>query len=185
MLRMSTRQSDDADRRYQLETVSRACSLLKAFADEQEALTLAQIAKRTGCERTITFRLIRTLEKEGFLRRNEGHRYYRAIRLLDRKRYRIGYASQAENSSFVVAVSESIRWAATQHQVELIVLDNRYSPQMALRNAERMVNERVDLAIEFQAYERIAPKLSSLFQKAGIPLIAIEVPHPGATFFWR
>jgi ribose transport system substrate-binding protein len=175
--------SEGTGGRYKLETVSRACALLKAFADEQEALTLAQLAKRTGCERTITFRLIRTLEREGFLRKGEGHHYYRNIRLLDGKRYRIGYASQTENSSFAFAVSQSIRWAAKQQQVELILLDNQYSAQMALRNAERLVSEGVDLVIEFQAYERIAPKLSSLFQKASIPLIANEVPHPGATFF--
>jgi ribose transport system substrate-binding protein len=181
--RMPTRQSSETGGRYKLETVSRACALLKAFADEREALTLAEITKRTGCERTITFRLIRTLEQEGFLRRGESHRYYRNIRLLDEKRYRIGYASQTENSTFAFAVSESIRWAARQQQVELISLDNRYSCQMALRNAERMIDERVELAIEFQAYERIAAKLSSLFQNARIPLIAIEVPHPGATFF--
>jgi ribose transport system substrate-binding protein len=183
MLPMSIGQHQSDSGPYKLETVSRACSLLKAFSDEQEALTLAEIAKRTGCERTITFRLIRTLEQAGFLHKTEGLRYTRRICLLDEKRYRVGYASQTESSSFVSAVSESIRWAATQHQVELVVFDNRYSPQTALRNAERMVKEKVDLAIEFQAYDRIASKLSSLFQQAGIPLIAIEVPHPGANFF--
>ncbi|HEY5256599.1 MAG TPA: substrate-binding domain-containing protein, partial [Acidobacteriaceae bacterium] len=42
---------------------------------------------------------------------------------------------------------------------------------------------RVDLAIEFQVYDRLGPKLSSLFAEAGIPAIAIEIPQPGATFF--
>jgi ribose transport system substrate-binding protein len=180
---MPTGRPAEANRRYQLETVSRACSLLKAFTDEQETLSLADITKRTGFERTITFRLLRTLEKEGFIHRTEGHRYCRAIQILDRKRFRIGYASQTEDSAFVVAVTQSIRWAASQSQVELVMFDNKYSVNVALRNAERMIREGVQLAIEFQVYERIAPKISNLFEEAGIPLIAIEVPHPGATFF--
>jgi ribose transport system substrate-binding protein len=180
---MPSRHSAEGNRRYQLETVSRACSLLRAFADEQETLSLADITKRTGYERTIAFRLLRTLEKEGFIRRTEGHQYCRAIQFLDQKRFRIGYASQTEDSPFVVAVTQSIRWAAGQYQVELVTFDNKYSPSVALRNAEQMIREGVQLAIEFQVYERIAPKISDLFQEAGIPLIAIEVPHPGATFF--
>src|SRR5581483_11420236 len=122
---MPERHSIHANRRYQLETVSRACSVLRAFKDEQETLSLADVTKRTGYERTITFRLLRTLEREGFIRRTEGHQYCRAIQFLDRKRFRIGYASQTEDSPFVVAVTQSIRWAANQYQVELVTFDNK------------------------------------------------------------
>jgi ribose transport system substrate-binding protein len=45
------------------------------------------------------------------------------------------------------------------------------------------VREGVDVVIEFQSHERIAPIIASRFLAAGIPVIAIEIPHPGATFF--
>jgi len=41
----------------------------------------------------------------------------------------------------------------------------------------------VDLVIEFQSHERIAPLIATRFVEVGIPVIAIEIPHPGATFF--
>jgi hypothetical protein len=37
--------------------------------------------------------------------------------------------------------------------------------------------------IEFQTDEAVAPAIASTYLEAGIPLIAIDVPHPGATYF--
>jgi ribose transport system substrate-binding protein len=168
--------------RYKLETVSRACALLREFNDEHHGLTLSEIVERTGMERTICFRLLRTLEEEGFLRRAERRKYSSNIRILTGKRFRIGYASEGHDS-FSSAVGQGLRWAATELQVDLIEFDNQYSAKVALRNAEMLLTQRVDLVIEFQVYERIGAKLSKLFREASIPLIAIEIPHPGASFF--
>jgi ribose transport system substrate-binding protein len=63
------------------------------------------------------------------------------------------------------------------------MVDNRRDPDVAVKNAERLVREHVDLAVEFQIDERAAPEVASKFQSAGIPLIAIDVPHPGAVYF--
>ena len=41
----------------------------------------------------------------------------------------------------------------------------------------------MDLVIEFQSHERVASTIAARFLSAGIPVIAIEIPHPGATFF--
>ena len=46
-----------------------------------------------------------------------------------------------------------------------------------------LVKEKVDLVVEFQSHERVAPTIAALFLEAHIPVIAIEIPHPGATFF--
>ena len=67
--------------------------------------------------------------------------------------------------------------------MDLIEVENRYSARAALRNAQKLVKEGVDLAIEFQVYERIGSQLSALYEEASIPVIAIEIPQPGATFF--
>ena len=37
--------------------------------------------------------------------------------------------------------------------------------------------------IEFQTDESVAPAIASRYLEAGIPFIAIDIPHPGATYF--
>jgi ribose transport system substrate-binding protein len=46
-----------------------------------------------------------------------------------------------------------------------------------------LVRERVDLAIESQTDQSIADDLRARFEAAGIPLISVDVPHPGASYF--
>ena len=63
------------------------------------------------------------------------------------------------------------------------MLDNRYDPDVAIKNAEEFVRQRVDLVLEFQVEEHVAPHVAHIFKKAEIPLVAIDVPHPNATYF--
>lgn len=172
-----------SNRPHRLATVSRACALLKIFVDGEESLTLAELSKRARVEKTAAFRLVHTLEEEGFLRKVDGRRYILNIRFMTRKWFRLGYAAQSFDSPFSSAVTESLRRAAADNQIELVTLDNHYSPKTALRTAERLIAERVDVAVEFQTFANVAPMVSALFQNAGIPLIAVEIPHPGATFY--
>lgn len=153
------------------------------FADGEEALTLANIVARTSLEKTIAFRIVHTLLDEGFLRRADGRRYCLNIKLPGAKRLRFGYAAQSGDSAFSSAVSDSLRWATARNQIDLLAHDNHYSAKEAMRNAKRLIEEKADLVFEFQTYAKIAPILSALFQTAGIPVIAIEIPHPGATFY--
>jgi ribose transport system substrate-binding protein len=95
----------------------------------------------------------------------------------------IGLATQTSDSTFSQAVTEGIRQVAASQDVELLVVNNRYSPKVALRNAEYLIRERVGLVLEFQTYENIAPIIAARFTEAGIPMIAIEIPHPGAIYF--
>lgn len=168
--------------RYKLETVARACAILHQFSDVQQPLSLGEIVERTGLERTIVFRILRTLEEEGMLRRPEGRRYVSNVNILTQKRFRVGYASQ-NGDSFSKAVSQGLRWAATRQQIDLIEVENLYNAKAALRNAQKLAEQRVDLAIEFQVYERIGPQLSTIYEKASIPVIAVEIPQPGAVFY--
>lgn len=180
--RLEGRRRKPAPESYRLETVARACALLRVF-QEGETLRLNEIVSRTGLNKSIAFRLVRTLEEAGFLRDTGARRYECAVRFPAARRYRMGYAAQAEDSQFSDVVTESLRRAAARESIDLIVLDNRYSARAALRNAERLIAERVDLVFEFQTYERVAGVISSMFQEAGIPVVAIDIPHPGATFY--
>lgn len=176
------RSAETASTYYKLETVTRACTLLRELAKAPHPLTLSEIVEQTGLERTIVFRLLRTLEQEGMLRRPEGRRYVSNVSILTQKRFRLGYASQS-NDSFSLAVTQGIRWAAERNQLDLVEVENQYNARAALRNAHKLAEQKVDLAIEFQVHERIGPQLSAIYEKAGIPVIAIEIPQPGATFF--
>jgi ribose transport system substrate-binding protein len=80
-------------------------------------------------------------------------------------------------------VSLGLEHAAEAEGIELITVDNQYSPKIALRNADLLVREKVDLAIEFQIREEIAPIVATKYKEAGIPMIAVEIPHPGAVFY--
>lgn len=166
---------------YTLDGVSRACKILRAFEDDREGLSLTDLTRRVGLERTVCFRLLRTLEEQDLLRRNDRGKYASNCRILSGKRFRIGYASQT-NDSFCSALAQGLRWAAESKPIDLIEVENRFSIKTALNNAESLVARQVDLAIEFQTYERIGPKVAHTFEAAQIPLIAVEIPHPNAVF---
>jgi ribose transport system substrate-binding protein len=78
---------------------------------------------------------------------------------------------------------ESVQRVAKVEGVDLVLADNQYNSKVALRNVDMLIREGIDLAMEFQADEQIAPIISAKYREAGIPLIAIEIPHPGATFY--
>jgi ribose transport system substrate-binding protein len=99
------------------------------------------------------------------------------------RKYRIGYAAQGQDSSFPREVASSLVQAAETAHVELVVVDNRYNAKTAVRNADQLIREEVDLVIEFQADDAAAPAITRKFMEANIPMIAIDIPHPGATYF--
>lgn len=168
---------------YTVASVKRACDLLKCFDSERELLQLDEITARVRLPRPTTFRLLSTLVACGMLERRRKNLYALSMTWKPRKAYRFGYAGESEEFSFSRLVAESVSRCAYEAGVELILLDNRYSATQAIRNAERFVAEKVDLVIEFQAHHETAPKVSSILATAGIPLIAIEIPHPAAYFY--
>ena len=129
------------------------------------------------------FRLLYTLHQCGFLDKVGENHYRLASEVRRRRLYRIGYAAQGQDTSFDREVRTGLVRAAEREHVELIVVDNRYQPKIALRSADYLIKEQVDLVIEFQTDEVIAPAIASKYLQANIPFIAIDIPHPGATYF--
>jgi ribose transport system substrate-binding protein len=129
------------------------------------------------------FRLLYTLHECGLLEKVGENQYRISFPLTGHRRFRIGYGDQDRSSSFSRQVFDGLARACLKAQMELIMVDNRRDPKAAVRNAEHLIREHVDLAVEFQINESAAPEVASQFQNAGIPLIAVDVPHPGATYF--
>jgi ribose transport system substrate-binding protein len=168
---------------YLVKSVLHSSQLLLAFRSPGEALPLREIAARSGLPKTMTFRLLYTLERCGMVDKVGENLYQSCVRPFKQKLYRLGYAAQGTDYEFSKEVSQSIQRAAATEGIELISLDNRYNPKIALRNADSLVREKVDLVIEFQTDENVAPVVAAKYREANIPLIAIDIPHPGATYY--
>ena len=168
--------------RNESQTVLRACEVLKAFHSLGEELHLSDVIERTGLAKTTVFRLLRTLIHGGLLERAGAGVYRNRFGPITARPFCIGFAAQGD-SAFSRAVMQSMEAAAAREHVQLITVNNRYSAREALRNADLLIKEHVDIVLEFQTYERVAPIIASKFLEANTPVIAIEVPHPGATYF--
>ncbi len=167
-----------------MESVLRACDVLEAFRSTGELLRIRDVSQRTGMNGTTALRLVATLERRGLLERVGKYEYRLAIRPLQGKSFRLGYGSHSNEFAFSRDVAEGLARAVKREGLELLVLDNEYSPRTAIRNVENFIREGVDLVVEFQADEHFAaPVISSRLMEANIPLIAVEIPHPGATYY--
>ena len=168
---------------YLIKAVVHASQLLSAFRSSGEALPLREISARSGLPKSMTFRLLYTLERGGMLEKVGENLYRSHLRPFKQRPIRLGYAAQGTDYQFSKEVSTSLQRAAAAQGIELICLDNRYNAKIAQRNADVLVREKVDLVIEFQTDDHVAPIVAAKYREAGIPLIALEVPHPGATYY--
>lgn len=170
-------------RSYLLKSLVHAAEVLRAFRDTGEALRLRDVVARTGLTKALCFRVLYSLHWCGFLEKAGDSCYRLTPGPRPEKRFRIGYAGQGQDSSFPREVATGLERASREMRVELVMVDNRYDLKTALRNADRLIREEVDLVIEFQAHESAAPEIARKYMEAGIPLIAVDIPHPGATYF--
>jgi ribose transport system substrate-binding protein len=167
-------------RLYLIPILSKALDVIELFEQESASLTLEDVYQRTNISKTSVYRILKTLVHRGYLAQTPSGQY----RLVSRpRRLRFGFAVQSAEMPYSEAVAQSVSAAAAASGVELLLLDNRYDPAVAVRNAEEFVAKRVDLVLEFQVEEAAAPRVAHIFKKADIPLVAIDVPHPNSTYF--
>jgi ribose transport system substrate-binding protein len=167
-------------RLYLIPILSKALDVIELLERDHAPLTLEDVYQKTNISKTSVYRILKTLVHRGYLAQTQNGQY----RLVSRpRRLHFGFAVQSAEMPFSQAVSQSVTAAAAASGVELITLDNRFDPDVAVRNAEEFVTKRVDLVLEFQVEEAVAPRVAHIFKKADIPLVAIDVPHPNATYF--
>jgi ribose transport system substrate-binding protein len=167
-------------RLYLIPILSKALDVLEMLEEQNASMTLEDVYQRTQISKTSVYRILKTLVHRGYVAHGESGEY----RLVSRpKRLRFGLAVQSADLPFSQQVAASVTAAAASSGVELLILDNHFDAETAIRNAEEFVDKRVDLVLEFQAEEHVAPHVAYIFKNAGVPLIAIDVPHPNATYF--
>jgi ribose transport system substrate-binding protein len=177
-----SRETSDRDP-YLVKSVVHASQVLSAFRSTGEALPLREVSARSGLPKSMAFRLLYTLERCGLIEKVSENLYRSHVRPFKQRPYRIGYAAQGTDYQFSKEVSAGLQRAMAAEGIELISVDNRYNAKIAQRNADVLVREKVDLVIEFQTDEHVAPVVAAKYRDAHIPLIAIEIPHPGATYY--
>jgi ribose transport system substrate-binding protein len=170
-------------RSYTVQSVVRASAILSAFSSTSEVLELRVVADRTRLNKGTTFRLLETLVETGLLDRIGRQGYRALVQLVRSKRFRLGYASQSNLLPFTGIVTDSLMRAASLAGIDLVVLNNKFSPRLALENAERFIAEKVDLVIDSQINFNVASQIGAKFSDARIPFIAVDIPHPGGIYF--
>jgi ribose transport system substrate-binding protein len=75
------------------------------------------------------------------------------------------------------------RAAIKAGNIDLVEADNQLDPAAALQIAEHFLTQRLDLAIEYQIDEMTGNRIMSRLRAAGLPVIAVDIPMVGATYF--
>ncbi|MGQ9490448.1 MAG: substrate-binding domain-containing protein [Anaerolineae bacterium] len=98
--------------------------------------------------------------------------------------YKIGFANLTERMPFAVQVRMGLEQAAAAHKnIQLLIRDNDLDRRRALENVEWFIAQGVDLVIEYQIDAEAGNVIMDRFRQAGIPVIAVDIPLPGAIFF--
>ncbi|NSW51136.1 MAG: substrate-binding domain-containing protein [Anaerolineae bacterium] len=96
--------------------------------------------------------------------------------------FTIGFAN-LDNSGFAADVLASLEAAAEKQNIRLIVKNNQLNSELALKNADDLLDEGIDLMIEYHIDERIGGVIMDKFNRHRVPVICIDIPMIGATYF--
>jgi ribose transport system substrate-binding protein len=167
-------------RLYLIPILSKALDILELLQSQGKPLSLETVHQSTRISKTTVYRILKTFVHRGYLAQSQDGLY----RLVSRPRKMcFGFGSQSDDLPFSQSVTRSLKEAAAATGVDLMVLDNHYDAETAVSNAEQFIRAGVDLVIEFQVEQSVAPIIADKIAAANIPLVAVEIPHPHATYF--
>jgi ribose transport system substrate-binding protein len=98
---------------------------------------------------------------------------------------KLGFANIFGTLPFCISVEQNIIKQAKLagfSESDMIIMDNQYDSVLGLKNADIMLSKSPDFFIEFQSDSKVNNIVAQKFGSAGIPLLAIDVPVPGAPF---
>ena len=95
----------------------------------------------------------------------------------------IGFANLTDEIDFGQAVKRGIIEEAKKAGYDIVSVDNRLDGATAVANADNLITRGIDFMIQFNVDSKVAPVIMEMMDAAGIPVIAIDIPHPGAVFF--
>lgn len=95
----------------------------------------------------------------------------------------IGFANLSRDIPFTQLVEQSVLENAERAGIEVIVGDNKLDGPEALSVAQSFAQRQVDAVIEFQLDANFAPVIMNEFNAIDAPVVAMDIPMPGALFF--
>lgn len=167
----------DADP-YLIESAAKVLDVLDLFRRTGGPLTLGDVSSRLCLPKSTVFRLLYTLERKGCLHRVPDSYFYAM-----KTRPQIGMATASPSITFAAEITRGLRGAASRCGVDLLIATNEIDGLRTLDNVDEMLAAKVDVLIEFNQYAKLGSAISERCRKAGIPLIAVAFPLPGATNF--
>lgn len=137
------------DDRYMVPGLSRGLAVIEAFTGGKAALTLAEIARALGVNRSTAFRLAYTLTELGYLARDEGSKTYR----LGARVLRLGFAYLASLELVEVAQPhlEKLR-DRTGCSAHLAILDGAEIVYVARFADQKALTSRIHVGTRLPAH---------------------------------
>lgn len=97
--------------------------------------------------------------------------------------YFFTFANATASGPLFVGLQEGLMKTAEEAGIRIKLYNNDFDGETALRNAQLMVQDKPDLIIMYNAVEGVSASIGKLFNDAGIPCIAVNVPIPGCPWF--
>ena len=98
-------------------------------------------------------------------------------------KYLIGFANIAESNQTLIDLGDFIVSECERYGMEVIRVDNNVDGATAVRNVDYLLSMGINALIEFNVDQSVAPVIMEKCNAAKIPVFAIDIEHPGATFF--
>lgn len=147
---------DEIDPRYVVPGLARGLGILQLFNAAQSAMTLGDIARRSGLGKSTAYRLVYTLEKEGFLARDpETRRYALTARVMT-----LGHAFLASRSLVEIVHPYLQRISrATQLASHLVELDGVETVYLARAAPPARVISNLQVGMRLPAHATVSGRL--------------------------
>lgn len=130
-----------------VQSFERGLAVIRSFGAEAPAQTLADVARATDLSRATVRRLLHTLEKEGYVRR-EGTRFELTPRVLE-----LGYAFLASHTLADLARPHLERLSTqVRESTSVAVLDGTSIVYVARVQANRVMQVSIGIGTRFEAY---------------------------------
>jgi ribose transport system substrate-binding protein len=99
------------------------------------------------------------------------------------KQYFFDFANVLESGELFKEFGDGLISAAEVSGVKVKRYNNNNDPQTSVNNARLMLQDKPDLILEYIGIEGIGGSITRMVEQANVPLVAINVPIPGAYWF--
>lgn len=96
------------------------------------------------------------------------------------KKIKIGFAALDESVDFHLNVKKSVIKNCEKYGVSVITVDNKGDPANAVRNADYLIMQGVDVLVEFNTDAATNSIIKKKCDSANIPILGVDIPVPNS-----